>query len=520
MSRTRQAQQVEIDPNDYYRNRLADLGRREESDEKTYPHVFRATMDIPGFVTLYEGAIYEPLDKGDILESCIVGIAGRVMSIRRSGKKLYFIDIQSEGQNVQVLGNLGHYGREECFTTDFGSIQRGDIVGVIGHPHRSRAGQLSILPKCIEVLTPCLRVIPSVRNELTDMEIRYRQRYLDLICNSKVMTTFRRRSQIINYLRSFLIRHDFMEVETPMMNQIHGGASAKPFMTHHNDLKMDLFMRIAPELYLKRLIVGGFERVFEIGKQFRNESIDLTHNPEFTTCEFYWAYKDYEFLITFTEELLSSMVNHIFGSYEVQYSDSEGNPVTISFETPFKRFDMITDLEECLGETIPVPYESDEARDFLDTQCSKHNVSCSAPRTNARLIDKLVGHFLETQCMQPTFITNHPIMLSPLAKTHRSRPELTERFELFVATHELCNAYTELNDPRTQRERFVDQLRQKEAGDGEAQPFDEDFCQALEYGLPPTAGWGMGLDRLTMFLTEMTSIKEVMLFPAMRPSDR
>ena len=501
-------QEVEVD----YSTRLAELTEREERGENNYPHIFRSTKDIPEFVTRYEGT----MDNGDILDSMIEAIAGRVMSIRRSGKKLYFIDIQSEGQNVQVLGNLMHYESQDQFSTDFGRIQRGDLVGVIGHPHRSRPGELSILPKNINVLTPCLRVIPSVRNELTDKEIRYRQRYLDLICNQNVMRTFRLRSQIISFLRNFLLSRDFIEVETPMMNRIHGGASAKPFMTHHNDLKMDLFMRIAPELYLKRLIVGGFERVFEIGKQFRNESIDLTHNPEFTTCEFYWAYKDYEFLMTFTEQLLSEMVHQLFGSYEVSYSNEDGEQITLSFEVPFRRFDMISDLEKCLGETIPTPYESEETRSFLEEQCGKHEITCGAPRTNARLLDKLVGHFLETQCVQPTFIINHPIMISPLAKTHRSRPGLTERFELFVATHELCNAYTELNDPRTQRERFIDQIRQKEAGDGEAQPFDEDFCQALEYGMPPTAGWGMGLDRLTMFLTGMTSIKEVLLFPAMR----
>lgn len=498
--------------NDLY----VEIEQREKNGDVIYPHVFRTTKTINEFIKNYD----KLMENGETLDDFIEGISGRVINIRASGKKLYFIDIMSEGIVLQVLGNMMVYGRQENFSVDFGKIKRGDIIGTIGHPHRSRVGQLSILPKCIEILAPCLRMLPTTKNDLIDKEIRYRHRYIDLICNIKQMDIYRIRSKVINYLRAYLLENNFMEVETPMMVNIHGGASAKPFKTFHNDLGMELYMRIAPELYLKRLIVGGYERVFEIGKQFRNESIDLTHNPEFTTCEFYWAYKDYEDLMRFTERLLSNMVNELFGRYEVNCVMENGETHTISYKPPFRRIDMITGLEEALGEEIPYPYDGEEANEFLSVQCNKHGVECGKPRTNVRLMDKLVGHFLESSSVQPTFIINHPEMMSPLAKTHRSRKGLTERFELFIGTHELCNAYTELNDPRIQRERFMDQIKQKNNGDLEAQPFDEEFCEALEYGMPPTAGWGIGLDRLVMFLSGNMNIKEVILFPAMRSIDR
>lgn len=399
-------------------------------------------------------------------------------------------------------------------------LHRGDIIGVVGSPGRSKKGELSIFPSKLILLSPCLRMLPKSHFGLKDQETRYRQRYLDLIMNKPVFDRFIFKSRLISFLRSYLHEMNFIEVETPIMNIIPGGASAKPFITHHNDLDMKLYMRIAPELYLKMLVVGGYNRVFEIGRVFRNEGIDLTHNPEFTMCEFYMAYADVNDLYGITEDLLHKMVTKLNGSAQVTFHPLHSNtPIEIDFTPPYKRLPMIPSLEEALKITFPPAstFHTDEFNAFLNDLCIKHKVECSAPRTSARLLDKLVGDFLETQCINPTFITEHPLIMSPLAKDHRSIPGLTERFELFVAGKELCNAYTELNDPIEQRIRFQQQSCDKEKGDDEAQPIDEGFITALEHGLPPTAGWGLGIDRLTMFLTDSYNIKEVLLFPAMKP---
>ncbi|KAG5126318.1 hypothetical protein JHK82_027153 [Glycine max] len=537
------ADEDDMDPTQYLENRLKYLAVQKAEGNNPYPHKFFVTMSLDQYIKEYGG-----LSNGQHLEDVSVSMAGRIMHKRTSGSKLVFYDLHSGGFKVQVMADASKSDLDEAEFSKFHSnVKRGDIVGITGFPGKSKKGELSIFPKTFVLLSHCLHMMPrqksaaaadnanlkknpwvpgSTRNPetyiLKDQETRYRLRHLDLMLNPEVREIFKTRSKIICYIRRFLDDLDFLEVETPMMNMIAGGAAARPFVTHHNDLNMRLFMRIAPELHLKELVVGGLDRVYEIGKQFRNEGIDLTHNPEFTTCEFYMAYKDYNDLMDITEQMLSGMVKELTkGSYKIKYHADgiDKEPIEIDFSPPFRRIDMIDELEKVAGLSIPKDLSSEEANQYLKDTCLKYEIKCPPPETTARLLDKLVGHFLEETCVNPTFIINHPEIMSPLAKWHRSKRGLTERFELFVNKHELCNAYTELNDPVVQRQRFAEQLKDRQSGDDEAMAFDETFCTALEYGLPPTGGWGLGIDRLTMLLTDSQNIKEVLLFPAMKPQD-
>lgn len=423
-----------------------------EKGENPYPHKFFRDMTINLFRQKYEET---KIEDGAFLEEK-VAITGRIMGLRSSGTKLIFIDLHEDNFKVQVFATAANY--EGDFDKLTRVLKYGDIIGVEGNPGRTKTGELSVRPTSITSLSYCLHQLPRQQEgkNVLNKDTRYRSRYLDLIMNNSVRNIFKTRNQIIDFVRKYLRDMDFIEVETPMMNMIPGGATARPFETFHNDLDMKLYMRIAPELYLKQLIVGGLNRVFEIGKQFRNEGIDLTHNPEFTTCEFYWAYADYNDLMAMTEDMLSKMVYSIHGSFKIPYhpngQDEPDNVIEIDFTPPFRRIPMMKGLSEALGVELPAndQLHTEESRAFFDKLCKDRKVDCSNPRSTSRLIDKLVGEFLESQCKNPAFIMDTPQIMSPLAKWHRSEPGLSERFELFINYHEIINAYTELNDPKVQ----------------------------------------------------------------------
>ncbi|KAI2627140.1 lysyl-tRNA synthetase [Xylaria nigripes] len=511
-------QDEELTPNQYFEIRSRQIESfRASKEPNPYPHKFHVNTKLAKFHEQYAD-----IKSGESRKDVEIRIGLRIMAQRSYGASLRFYDCKAEGISVQVMCEANE-ATGTPFLQQHEHLRRGDWIGVVGFPGRTNpktrdVGELSIFAREITLLTPCLHQLPSAHYGFKDKEQRFRQRYLDLVMNDSTRNTFIMRSKIISYIRDFLNKKDFLEVQTPMMNKIAGGATARPFKTYHNDLQMELYMRIAPELYLKQLVVGGLERVYEIGRQFRNEDIDLTHNPEFTTMEFYCAFFDVNDVMDLTEEMVSSLVKAVTGSYITKYHTQDGTEYTVNWEAPWPRIDMIPALEEATQTKFPPPdqFHTDESLEFFKSLLQKLKLDCSPPLTASRMIDKMVGEFIESKCINPTFIKGHPQIMSPLAKADRAIPGLTERFETFVCTKEICNAYTELNDPFDQRARFVEQAKDKAKGDLEAQAIDETFCQALEYGLPPTGGFGMGIDRVVMFLTNNYSIKEVLTFPMMK----
>ncbi len=449
-----------------------------------------------------------------------VTIAGRIMSRRIMGSASFF-ELQDHTGRIQVYirrDDICPEGDPTLYNTVFKKLlDIGDFVGVEGFAFRTNTGELSVHCRKFTILSKSIRPLPIVKEKdgqqfdaLTDPEVRYRQRYVDLVVNPKVRDVFAKRAKIIATMREYFNEHGCLEVETPILQPIPGGASARPFITHHNALDIDFYMRIATELYLKRLIVGGFDGVYEFGKNFRNEGMDRTHNPEFTCMEIYIAYKDYRWMMEFTENMLERIAVAVNGTTEVEIDGKQ-----ISFKAPFRRLTMTVAIREKTGYDI-----TGQSEGQLREACKRLNVEIDDTMGKGKLIDAIFGQYCEEDLVQPTFICDYPIEMSPLCKRHRDNEDLTERFELFVAGKELCNAYSELNDPIDQLERFQEQMRLSERGDDEAMFIDMDFVRALEYGMPNCSGMGMGIDRLTMFMTGQTSIQDVLFFPTMRPEKK
>ncbi len=476
--------------------RLQKLRALRESGINPFAYTFSRTHTLAEILVQYDGLQIDEKSE-DKVATC-----GRLVAKRGHGKAT-FGNILDESTKIQIYANVDTLG--EVFYERYLSLDVGDIIGVSGRPFRTKRGELSLFVEEVTLLTKSLSPLPEKYHGLQDKELRYRMRYVDLIANPEVRVTFKTRSQILGFIRSFLANSGFMEVETPVLHSLYGGASAKPFVTHHNALDQRLYLRIALELHLKRLVVGGFEKVFEIGRVFRNEGISFKHNPEYTLLELYQAYADYTDVMALTESLLSSMVHHLFGSYNLVYQGKD-----LDFTPPFQRMTLKESLLRFAN------MDADASLETLLAFAKKLGLDDTVQPVRGQLIAFIYDKAVEHHLVQPTFIVDYPWETSPLAKKKRDNPELVERFELIIHGMEVANAFSELNDPEDQFERFSEQVAAKKAGWEETHEMDEDYINALNYGLPPTGGLGIGIDRVVMLMTDMPSIRDVLFFPHLR----
>ncbi|GHS87541.1 lysine--tRNA ligase [Synergistales bacterium] len=490
--------------NEILRQRKEKLGRLRE-EEGYDPYVVEKWDRRDTVASIRER--FDHVQPDEVLRDAVLCTAGRLMTVRRQGKAT-FADLADESDRIQLYCQFNELG-EKSYEFLKKWVDSGDWVGVIGHPCRTRRGELTILVTEYKLLCKALRPLPEKWHGLTDTEARYRRRYTDLIANPEVRDTFRNRARIIASFRKTLDDHGTLEVETPILSVLAGGAAARPFKTFHNALSLDMFLRIAPELYLKRLVVGMMGRVYEIGKQFRNEGIDTMHNPEFTMMEVYWSYADYEDMMNLAEELIRNAALTI-GALKIEWQGVE-----LDLEKPFRRVTMLDIVKEYTGVDFKAVTSDPEARKIAAEKGIGGELKGGESRF--AVLNLMFEAFCEDKLINPTFVIGHPTEISPLSKRDPENPDYTHRFELFMCGKELANAFSELNDPIDQRGRFEEQLRKKEAGDDEAHDFDEDFINAIESGLPPTGGMGIGIDRLVMFLTNSRSIRDVILFPLMKP---
>ncbi|BCX79769.1 lysine--tRNA ligase [Campylobacter sp. 19-13652] len=489
--------------NEQQKLRLQTIQNIKNEGRVAYPHYLKKELSVADFRSGYS-YVCDSESRKDTDVS--VSIAGRIKLLRNAGKAV-FANIEDESGSVQIYFNKNSLGDDEFkFITQ--NVEVGDIIIASGYPFATQTGEFSLHASAITLASKAVSPLPEKFHGLTDTETRYRRRYLDMIMNAEVRDDFKKRSIIVSTIRQFFENQGFLEVETPMMHPIAGGAAAKPFITHHNALGVDRYLRIAPELYLKRLVVGGFEAVYEINRCFRNEGIDLTHNPEFTSIEFYWAYHTYEDLMNLTEELFSTLLKRLNLPSVIEFDGMQ-----IDFSKPFARVSYHEAIEKIGGISPEIIHDKDKALAKLASDGFEANAKLDLGQIQAELFD----NYVESKLINPTFIVDFPISISPLSRRSDKDPEIAERFELFIAGRELANGFNELNDPLDQYERFKAQIDAKNAGDEEAHEMDEDYVEALGYAMPPTAGEGIGIDRLVMLLTNKKSIKDVILFPAMRP---